>query len=124
MKHIMVFLGTVLFALALFSTSFAEWQWTYVQKASQFLQITGEVKAIDKNAMAITVAKKIKDKAIEAVTTIDEKTKITMDEQNRSFHDIKAGDTVIVKYSKVNGKNIAKSIIIEAPVTETGEKAE
>jgi hypothetical protein len=112
----------VLFALTLIATSSAEWQWTEVQKASEFLQITGEVKSVDRNAMAITVAKKIKDKVVSAVTTVDDKTKITMDEQNKDFNDIKVGDTVIVKYSAVNGKNIAKSVVIEPPVPE--EKSE
>jgi succinylglutamate desuccinylase len=114
----------VLFALTLISTSFAEWQWSEVQKASQFLQITGEVKAVDRSAMAITVTKKIKDKVMAAVTTVDDKTKITMDEQIRNFNDINVGDTVIVKYSEVDGKNIAKSVVIEPPVPEAEKKAE
>lgn len=124
MKKIMVIILAALFALTLISTSFAEWQWSEVQKASQFLQITGEVKAVDRNAMAITVTKKIKDEVMAAVTTVDDKTKITMDEQDKNFNDIKVGDTVIVKYTQVNGKNIAKSVVIEPPVTETEKKAE
>ena len=124
MKHIIGIIGAVVFALTLVSTSFAEWQWTDVQKASQFLQITGEVKAVDRNAMSITVTKKIKDKVIEAVTTVDDKTKITMDEQDKDFNDINVGDNVIVKYTEVNGKNIAKSVVIEPPAPETEKKAE
>jgi len=123
-KHIMCIILAVLFALTFVATSFAEWQWPEVQKASKFLQITGEVKAVDRNAMSITVTKKIKDKVMEAVTTVDDKTKITMDEQIMNFNDINIGDTVIVKYSEVNGKNIAKSVIVEPPVTETEKKAE
>ena len=124
MKNIMVIILAALFALTLISTSFAEWQLSEVPKAYEFLQITGEVKAIDRNAMAITVTKKIKDEVMAAVTTVDDKTKITMDEQSKNFNDIKVGDTVIVKYTQVNGKNIAKSVVIEPPVTETGKKAE
>jgi len=124
MKHIIVVFVALLFALSLCSTSLAEWQWTEVQKASQFLQITGEVRAVDRNAMAITVTKKIKDKVMEAVTTVDDKTKITMEEQNRNFNDINVGDTVIVKYTEVNGKNIAKSVVIEPPAAEAEKKAE
>jgi len=123
-KNIMVIILAALFALTLISTSFAEWQLSEVPKAYEFLQITGEVKAVDKNAMAITVTKKIKDEVMAAVTTVDDKTKITMDEQNKNFNDIKVGDTVIVKYTQVNGKNIAKSVVIEPPVTETEKKAE
>ena len=124
MKNIIVIILAAFFAFSLTSTSFAEWQWPELPKASQFLQITGEVKAVDRNAMAITVTKKIKDKVMAAVTTVDEKTKITMDEQNKDFNDIKVGDTVIVKYTEVNGKNIAKSVVIKPPVTETEKKAE
>lgn len=120
----MVIILAAFFALTLISTSFAEWQLSEVPKAYQFLQITGEVKAVDRNAMAITVTKKIKDEVMAAVTTVDDKTKITMDKQNKDFNDIKVGDTVIVKYSAVNGKNIAKSVVIEPPVTETEKKAE
>lgn len=124
MKNIMVIILAALFALTLISTSFAEWQLSEVPKAYEFLQITGEVKAVDRNAMAITVTKKIKDEVMAAVTTVDDKTKITMDEQSKNFNDIKVGDTVIVKYTQVNGKNIAKSVVIEPPVTETEKKAE
>ena len=124
MKYFIGIIVAIFFALTLISASFAEWQWSEVQKASQFLQITGEVKAVDRNAMALTVSKKIKDKIMAAVTTVDDKTKITMDEQNKNFNDIKVGDTVIVKYTQVNGKNIAKSVVIEPPVTETEKKAE
>ena len=124
MKKNIVIIVAVLFALTLISTSFADWQLSEVPKAYEFLQITGEVKAVDRNAMAITVTKKIKDEVMAAVTTVNDETKITMDKQNKSFNDIKVGDTVIVKYSAVNGKNIAKSIIIKPAASETGKKAE
>ena len=124
MKNTMVIIIAVLFALTLISTSFAEWQLSEVPKAYEFLQITGEVKAVDRNAMAITVTKKIKDEVMAAVTTVDDKTKITMDKQNKDFNDIKVGDTVIVKYSAVNGKNIAKSVVIKPAASETEKKAE
>jgi Cu/Ag efflux protein CusF len=123
-KNIMVIIVAALFALTLVSTSFAEWQLSELPKAYEFLQITGEVKAVDRNAMAITVTKKIKDEVMAAVTTVDDKTKITIDEQNKNFNDIKVGDTVIVKYTEVNGKNIAKSVVIKPAVTETEKKAE
>ena len=124
MKNIMVIIIAVLFALTLISTSFAEWKLSEVPKAYEFLQITGEVKAVDRNAMAITVTKKIKDEVMAAVTTVDDETKITMDKQDKDFNDIKVGDTVIVKYSAVNGKNIAKSVVIKPAASETEKKAE
>lgn len=124
MKNIMIIIVAVLFALTLISTTFAEWQLSEVPKAYEFLQITGEVKAVDRNAMAITVTKKIKDEVMAAVTTVDDETKITMDKQDKDFNDIKVGDTVIVKYSAVNGKNIAKSVVIKPAASETEKKAE
>jgi len=120
----MVIIVAAFFALTLISTSFAEWQLSEVPKAYEFLQITGEVKAVDRNAMAITVSKKIKDEVMAAVTTVDEETKITMDKQDKDFNDIKVGDTVIVKYTAVDGKNIAKSVVIKPAAIETEKKAE
>ena len=120
MKNTLIIIVAVFFAFTLIAPSFAEMQWSEVPRAYTFLQIT--VKAVDKDAMAITVTKKIKDKVIEAVTTIDDKTKITMDKQDKNFSDIGVGDSVVVKYAQVDGKNIAKSIVITPPVTE--KKAE
>ena len=124
LKYFIGIIVAIFFAFTLISASFAEWQWPEVQKASQFLQITGEVKAVDRNAMAITITKKIKDKVMVAVTTVDDQTKITMNEQNKNFNDIKVGDNVIVKYKDVDGKNMAKSVVIEPAVTKTEKKAE
>src|SRR4030042_2742715 len=121
MKNIIAIMLAVFFPFAIVTTSFAELQWPGLEKAYKFLQITGEVKAVDKENTTITVSKKMKDKTIIAVAAIDDKTKIMMDKQNKSFNDIKAGDNVIVKYAEVNGKNIAKGVVIEPSVSETGE---
>ena len=119
MKNIISIILTVFFTFAIITASSAEWQWPNLPKAYSFLQITGEVKAIDKNAATITVSKRIKDAIITAVTTVDDKTEIMMNDHKKNFDDIKIGDKVIVKYAKINGKSIAKRVVIEPPVPES-----
>jgi hypothetical protein len=70
------------------------------------------VKAVDTVAQTITVAKKVKGKEEETVSTVDEKTSITMGKKKKGLADVKVGNTVTVKYSEVEGKNLAKSISI------------
>ncbi|MEW6068928.1 MAG: hypothetical protein AB1610_11650 [Nitrospirota bacterium] len=80
-------------------------------------QITGEVKAVDTRAMTITVAKKIKDRVMDAVVTINNKTKITCNKDNKTFADVKVGNKVTVKYIEKDGKNIAKGVAIKIAAT-------
>ena len=84
-----------------------------LQTAAKVQQITGEVRAVNATAMSIIVTKKIRDKIMETVVTIDNETKIMKEKENKSFADIKIGDKVVVKYAKVDGKNMAKSIAIK-----------
>jgi ribosomal protein S1 len=90
--------------------------------ASKVQQITGGVSAVNTTTNSITVTKKIRDKVVEAVVTIDDKTEIMKEKENKSFSDIKMGDKVVVKYTKVDGKNIAKSITIKPAEPESKEK--
>jgi ribosomal protein S1 len=90
--------------------------------ASKVQQITGGVSAVNTTTNSITVTKKIRDKVVEAVVTIDAKTEIMKEKKNKSFSDIKMGDKVVVKYTKVDGKNIAKSITIKPAEPESKEK--
>ena len=85
-------------------------------------QVTGDVKAVDMKAKTITVTKMMKDKAQETVVTVDEKTKIIMDKEKKALADVKAGDKVTVKYTEVDGKNVAKSIAIK-PAEKKAEPA-
>jgi len=112
-KNIKVIILALFFLCAVISTSFAEWQSPGQPKAYKNLQITGQVKALDKKAMTITVAKKIRQKEMEAVATVNDKTKIMMNEKNKKFDDIKVGDKVVMEYSEVDGKNIARNIAIK-----------
>jgi len=75
-------------------------------------QVTGDVKAVDTKAMTVTVTKMVKGKAEETVVTVNDKTKIKMGEAKKALADLKVGDKVTAKYKEVEGKNVAKSIII------------
>lgn len=87
-------------------------------------QVTGEVKAVDTKAMTITVTKKMKDKVVETVVAVDDKTRITCDKEKKALADVKVGDKVTVKYSEADGKNIAKSVAIKTEVKKMEKKAE
>jgi ribosomal protein S1 len=78
-------------------------------------QLTGDVKAVDMKAMTITVTKMMKGKAEETMITVGDKTRIMMGKAKKALADVKAGDKVTVKYTEVEGKNMAKSVAIHAP---------
>ena len=97
------------------------------KKASaKIKQATGEVTAVDTKAMTITVMKKKKDKSVETVVTVDEKTKIMMGTEKKTLADMNTGDKVTVKYKEIDGKNMAKSVAIKtaagAPEKKMGKK--
>jgi ribosomal protein S1 len=93
-----------------------------LQTAAKAQQITGEVSAVNALANSITVTKKIRDTVVEAVITIDDKTKIMKEKEDKSFADIKIGDKVVVKYANVDGKNVAKNINIQPARPESKKK--
>ncbi len=122
MRKARTILLSVLFAFVMSSLSFAVEEKKVesmppkplkLQTAAKVQQITGEVSTVNAITNSITVTKKIRDTVVEAVVTIDDKTKIMKEKENKSFADIKIGDKVIVKYAKVDGKNMAKSIAIK-----------
>ena len=75
-------------------------------------QVSGEVKAVDMQAMTVTVTKMVKGKAQESVVTVSDKTSVMMGKEKKALADVKAGDKVTVKYTEVEGKKVAKSIAI------------
>ena len=77
-------------------------------------QITGDVAAVDAAAKSLTV----KGKKAEVVISTDEKTVVKAEKEKKSLSDVKVGAKVTVKYSEVDGKNIAKSIEIKPAKTE------
>ncbi|MEW6571254.1 MAG: hypothetical protein AB1390_08805 [Nitrospirota bacterium] len=118
-KGIAIFL-TALFIFSVVSFSLAEekkMEPAAVEKP-KVKQITGEVAAVDTKAMTISVKKKMKDKVVEAVATVTENTKITMDKEKKTLADVKVGDKVTLKYMEADGKKTAKSIAIKPVSTE------
>lgn len=93
-----------------------------LQTAAKVQQITGEVRAVNPTAMSIIVTKKIRDKVLETVVTIDNETRILKEKEKKTFLDIKTGDKVVVKYKKVDGKNVAKNISIKPAKPESEKK--
>ena len=132
MKNFITIIVSILFTFAISSIPFAIGEEKAVPTtlpapsklpyASKVQQITGGVSAVNTTTNSITVTKKIMDKVVEAVVTIDDKTEIMKEKENKSFSDIKMGDKVVVKYTKVDGKNIAKSITIKPAEPESKEK--
>lgn len=118
MKKAITIIVAVLFVFALTSISFAaeekkaEGAAMPVEKP-KVKQVTGDVKAVDATAKTVTVTKKMRDKAMDTVVTVDDKTKIMMGKETKALADVKAGDKVRVKYTEIGGKNVAKSIAIQ-----------
>jgi len=121
MKKAVSIILALLFVFAITSVSFAveekkaapatEEKAVPVEKP-KVKQVTGDVKAVDMKAKAITVTKMMKGKAEETVATVDDKTKIMMGEEKKALADVKVGEKVKVVYKEVEGKNVAKSITI------------
>ncbi len=77
-------------------------------------QVTGEVTAVDAAAKTLTV----KGKAGDVALTADDKTTVKVGKEKKTLADVKVGDKVTVRYAEMDGKNIAKSIIIKAAPAE------
>ena len=136
MKKALAIIIAVLFLFALTSVSFAvekkeaapvkaEEKAMEKKAPAKVKQVSGEVAACDTKAMTITISKKMKGKAVETVVTVDDKTKIMMGKEKKALADVKAGDKVTVKYTEVDGKNVAKSVAIKPaePAEKKVEKA-
>jgi len=132
MKNIITIILCILFIFAISSISFATGKEkaepttppvsSKLPYAAKVQQITGGVAAVNTITKSITVTKKIRDKVVEAVVTVNDKTEIMKEKEKKSFPDIKIGDQVVVKYTKVDGKNIAKNISIKPAKPESKEK--
>ncbi len=132
MKNFITIIVSILFTFAISSIPFAIGEEKAVPTtlpapsklpyASKVQQITGGVSAVNTITNSITVTKKIRDKVVEAVVTVNDKTEIMKEKEKKSFADVKIGDKVVVKYTKVDGKNIAKSITIKPAEPESKEK--
>jgi ribosomal protein S1 len=77
------------------------------------MSVTGDVVAVDAKAMTLTVKGKKGDVAL----STNDKTTVKMGKEKKALADVKVGDKVKVKYTEVDGKNIAKSVAIKPAVT-------
>ncbi len=77
-------------------------------------QITGDVVTIDVAVKTLTV----KGKKAEVVITADDKTTVKMNKEKKTLSDIKVGDKVTLKYAEIEGKKVARSIMIIPAKTE------
>lgn len=84
-------------------------------------QVTGEVTAVDAAAKTLTV----KGKAGDVALTADDKTTVKIGKEKKTLADVKVGDKVTVRYAEMDGKNVAKSIMVKAaPAEKKAEKKE
>lgn len=119
MKKAIAIIVAVLFVFALTSISFAAEKEAAPVKAEEkkapekVMSVTGDVVAVDAKAMTLTVKGKKGDVAL----STNDKTTVKMGKEKKALADVKVGDKVKVKYTEVDGKNIAKSIAIKPAVT-------
>jgi hypothetical protein len=118
-KSAIAIIVTVLFVFTLTSISFAEEK--KAEEKPKIKEVIGKVKAVDTVAQTITVLNKIKAKELvvgkefdinELRITVDDKTIITMGEKKKELVDVKVGNKVTVKYTEVEGKNVAESVAV------------
>jgi Cu/Ag efflux protein CusF len=117
MKKATILFVAVILVFALASISFA----AEATKAEQMpvekpkaKQITGDIITLDLKAGTLTVKNKIQEVSL----STDNKTIIRLDNEKKTFADLKSGDNIKAKYIQVDGKNIAKSISIKSATTE------
>jgi len=114
MKKVIAIIAVMLFAFAITSVSFAVGakKVESAKPAEVVKVVSGTIKAVDTVAQTLTVVQKVKGKAKETTVTMDDKTSIMMGKQKKSLEDLKSGEKVAIKYTEVEGKNIAKSVTI------------
>ena len=131
MKRVMVFMFSVFIAILIVQISFVIAEQQTQSSPSEALnppvaakvqQITGIVTTLNTTTETITVTKKMRDSVIETILNVDDKTKIMMGSERKTFTDMKVGDPVVVKYTMSDGRNIARSITITPPQAESSEK--
>ena len=115
MKKAIAIIVSLLFVFSVAGLSFAA-----EKKAPVKVKwLTGEVTAVDATANTITV----KGKKAETTITCDDKAKVMMGKEKKACADVKMGDKLSVRYSEVEGKNVAKSVSIHAAKPTAEEKA-
>jgi Cu/Ag efflux protein CusF len=70
--------------------------------------ITGEVVTVDTAANSLT----LKGKKAEVVIHTNEDTVVQVAKEKKSLADVKVGAKIAVRYSEIDGKNLAESIVV------------
>jgi len=71
--------------------------------------ITGEVVTVDTAADSLT----LKGKRAEVVIHTNEDTVVQVAKEKKSLADVKIGAKIAVRYSEIDGKNLAERIVVE-----------
>jgi Cu/Ag efflux protein CusF len=119
MKKAIAIIVSLLFVLSVAGLSFAAEKAATAPAAEKTMEkkapvkvkwLSGEVSAVDAAADTVTV----KGKKAEVTLTTNDKTSIKMGKEKKTLADLKVGEKVSTRYSEVEGKNVAKSIMIKA----------
>jgi Cu/Ag efflux protein CusF len=125
MKKILSVVLSLIFVFAVTSISFAAETKDAAaapaveqKEAAKPVQVTGEITAIDAAAKTFTV----KGRKGEVAFSANDKTKVKAGKEAKTLADLKAGDKVTVKYTKADGKNMAKSVKIKTDSEKSDSK--
>jgi Cu/Ag efflux protein CusF len=79
-------------------------------------KLVGEVTNIDATAKTFTVKEAMKTGEAKEITfTLGEHAKVMIHEKPGKIEDVKAGDSVTVKYMEKDGKNVAEECMVAKP---------
>jgi hypothetical protein len=116
MKKAIAIIVAVLFVFALTSISFAAEKKAATATATTekkeapaiVKQVSGEVVTVDATAGTLTV----KSKKKEVVLSTSDKTVVKIGKEKKALADVMVGDKVKAKYTEIDGKNVAKSVVV------------
>jgi len=74
--------------------------------------LTCRLKSVDIVSQTVMVSKRVKGKEEETAINVDDKTGITLNKKKKELLDLKAGDKLVIKYTEIEGKKVAKSLAI------------
>ena len=92
---------------------------TFSSEQEKKMQVfAGLITAIDTKEHTITLQN---DKTPEFTCIVNDKAVIRMNNEKKSFADIRTGNIAVAVYEEMNGKNVVKSITVVSPATSSSE---
>ena len=88
------------------------------EKEKKMQVFAGLIKAIDTKEKTITLQN---DKTPEFTCTVNDKAVIRINNEKKSFADIRTGNIAVAVYEEMNGKNVVKSITVIPPAASSSE---